>query len=242
MRFYLGTHETQWLPRTDRPLFISRRRLERRKNMPVALGAWALDSGGFTELSMYHGWQTSPQEYVDKVRRYMAEIGNMEWASPQDWMCEPPIVAATGLSVTEHQRRTVDNFLLLRSLAPEAPFIPVLQGWERYDYLKHIGMYAMMGVDLTAEPRVGLGSVCRRQATDEILAIVRTMHDEGLKLHGYGVKIAGLKKYGQYLASSDSMAWSFGARLRPRMTGHTHKTCANCMPYAMRWRAKIVLP
>jgi hypothetical protein len=25
---------------------------------------WALDSGGFSELSLYGGWRTTPEEYV----------------------------------------------------------------------------------------------------------------------------------------------------------------------------------
>jgi hypothetical protein len=32
-----------------------------------------------------------------------------------DWMCEPQILAGTGLSVAEHQRLTLENFLHLPS-------------------------------------------------------------------------------------------------------------------------------
>lgn len=49
-QFWLGTHKTGWLERTDVPLFISRRRLVERVTLPRARGPWALDSGGFTEL------------------------------------------------------------------------------------------------------------------------------------------------------------------------------------------------
>ena len=48
------------------------------------------------------------------------------------------------------------------------------------------------GVHLHMERRVGLGSVCRRQATAEIGDIVKAMADEGLRLHGFGVKAAGI--------------------------------------------------
>ena len=64
------------------------------------------------------------------VRRYRDEIGGLEWAAPMDWMCEPFMLAKTGLTVAEHQARTVANYLELRSLAPELPFVPVLQGWS----------------------------------------------------------------------------------------------------------------
>ena len=51
-------------------------------------------------------------------------------------MCEPFITTRTGLSVAEHQRRTVTSLLALRDLDPGLPVIPVLQGWTITDYLR----------------------------------------------------------------------------------------------------------
>ena len=75
LAFWLGTHEPSWLRRTDVPLFVSTRRLQRLRRLPSAVGPWALDSGGFTELSMFGEWQTSPAQYAAHVRRYAAEVG-----------------------------------------------------------------------------------------------------------------------------------------------------------------------
>jgi hypothetical protein len=83
-------------------------------------------------------------------------------------MCEQYIVATTGLSVEEHRRRTIQNYLRLKELAPDLPFMPVLQGWTLQDYLHCVQLYEAAGVDLTSEPIVGVGSACRRQATEEI--------------------------------------------------------------------------
>lgn len=69
IRFWLGTHEPAWLNRTCVPLFISRRRLERRKRLPRATCPWALDSGGFTELSMHGRWTLDAKRYVELVRK-----------------------------------------------------------------------------------------------------------------------------------------------------------------------------
>lgn len=245
MRFYLGTHEPSWLGRkecTDVPLFVSHRRLARlRRRLPRAAGRWALDSGGFTELSMHGRWQTSAETYVAATRRYRDEIGGLDWAAPQDWMCEPWMLAKTGLTIAEHQRRTIDSVLELRALAPDLPFVPVLQGWQLGDYLDCIELYAEAGVDLAAEPTVGLGSVCRRQATGEIWTIVTVLAHEGLALHGFGVKTLGLADYGGCLASADSMAWSYQARRRPPMDGCTrHQSCANCLRWALRWRRDVL--
>lgn len=237
MLFFLGTHETHWLGRTDVPLFVSHRRLAKRKSLPVALGPWALDSGGFTELSMHGRWLTGVDEYVEAVHRYGEEIGRLEWAAPQDWMCEPFMVEKTGLSVREHQERTVQNYLDLKD---RGPFIPVLQGWQLEDYEACCDLYAQAGVDLTAEPVVGLGSVCRRQHEHEIGAIIRSLHSRGLRLHGFGVKRAGVRLYGPELVSADSMAWSYRARRDWPLPGCTHKSCANCLRYALRWRQEVV--
>lgn len=238
MRFYLGTHIPNWLSRDDRPpLFISRRALERRRTMPRAAGSWALDSGGFTELAMFGAWTMGPTEYVAAVRRYRDEIGMMDWASPQDWMVEPAMLLKTGLTVAEHQRRTIANFLDLRTSAPELPIIPVVQGWTRDDYLRHVDMYAAVGVDLEAEGLVGVGSVCRRQNMSEALDILAALAP--LRLHGFGFKVLGLTRGAQMLKSADSLAWSYRARRDVALPGCTHKACNNCIVFARQWAARI---
>ncbi|GAA4439744.1 hypothetical protein GCM10023170_011670 [Phytohabitans houttuyneae] len=263
--FYLGTHEPSWLGREEVPgdacLFVSHRRLAERGRLPRARMHWALDSGGFSELQLYGEWRTTAKDYVAAVRRYDEEIGNLGWAAPQDWMCEPIIIsggvangvrfAGTGLSVEEHQRRTVANFIELTELWGcdwDSPFMPVLQGYHRDDYLRCWDLYAAAGVDLRNFAVVGLGSVCRRQAADEIGEIVRALLalDDELPVHGFGVKLRGLDKYGHLLNTADSMAWSYEARRAnplpecqadPRAN---HRNCANCIRYALRWRQTVV--
>lgn len=251
MRFYLGTHKPGWLDRPDInvPLFISRRQLEARATLPRARVPWALDSGGFTELSRPpHRWTISPEEYVDTVRRFDDEIGHMEWAAPMDSMCEPWITEATGRTVEQHQGDTVDNLLRLWELGGrDLGIAPVLQGWAPADYPRHVAMYAAAGVDLTLEPVVGVGSVCRRQSTAEAVGIFRDVADLiGPRLHGFGLKGAafslGLERY---LVSADSLAWSYNARRNPPLDGCAHGTngvgkCNNCPRFALRWRERTL--
>src|SRR5437763_3121324 len=108
--FYLGAHHPHWLALLDLPLFVSRRRLAGRRTLPRARAAWALDSGGFTELSMHGRWTLAPAAYAAEVRRYHDAIGRLTFAAPQDWMYEPHMLARTGMTVLEHQQRTVDNY------------------------------------------------------------------------------------------------------------------------------------
>ena len=224
------------------PLFVSHRQLaRRRRRLRPASCRWALDSGGFTELSLHGRWVTPPEDYAAAVAGYADRIGGLDFAAPQDWMCEPFMIARTGLSVTEHLHRTVENYLTLRRLAPDLPVIAVVQGWRLADYLACADLYASAGVDLAALPRVGLGSVCRRQSTAEIAVIVTELARRGLRLHGFGVKTGGLHLYGHRLTSADSMAWSYAARRAPALPGCTgHKNCANCLTYATRWRAGVL--
>jgi hypothetical protein len=241
MRFWLGTHEVSWLARPDAPpLFISRRRLARQKKWPRAVVAWALDSGGFTELNKFGRWQTSAAQYVAEVRRCRDEVGGMEWAAIQDWMCEPFVLAKTGLSVAEHQCRTVASYGGLLSLAPEIPWTPVLQGWEYGDYWQCLELYDRAGHDLRRLPVVGLGSVCRRQDTGMAADLIRDLKAAGIRVHGFGFKFGGVVKCAANLESADSLAWSFNARKNPPMPGCRHSSCANCFRWAVRWRDRLV--
>lgn len=301
---YLGTHRPNWLAKLSVPLFVSRRTLAKLRRLPRARGRWALDSGGFSELQLYGRWETTPEQYVDEVRRFIREIGGLDWAAIQDWMCEPQVINGmvrkvnpkakrkaainlakwkqwvrrlsreradvpgvvgtlaqarrmerggghsvevlfhgTGLSIEEHQRRSVASYLRLRELAPEIQWAPVLQGGVEpggETYFQHVAMYWEAGVDLWFQPVVGVGSVCRRQHTAEAEGFLRRLAALGLRLHGFGFKVLGLERVHDVLQSSDSLAWSFQARKRPPLPECTgHKNCANCERYALRWYADV---
>jgi hypothetical protein len=254
--FLLGTHQPGWLARAGVPLFVSDRRLRVYKRLPRATAPWACDSGGFTELQRYGTWTVPPHEYVARLRRYRDEIGQLLWAAPQDWMCEPIVInggrvgtqyfVGTHRSVAEHQWRTVLNFAHLREIAPDLPIVPVVQGFTRDAYLRCVDLYwSLARIDLTREPLVGVGSICRRQGTAEAGRILAALQERGLRrLHGFGFKILGLADHGDLLVSADSMAWSDTARKlrRPAFPGCVgkHKNCANCVTYALRWRTTVL--
>lgn len=266
---YLGIHRQYWQP--DRRLtevrtFISRR-VFAKQIMHRASGPYAIDSGGFTELQKYGRWTITADRYVQFLRRCWDEVGPFDFAAPMDWMCEPAVISGglfarqhfkgTKLSVRTHQRLTVRNFLQLRDLAPELPIIPVIQGWDRDDYLRCADMYAARGVDLGTESLVGLGSVCRRQDTDEAAEIVDALRDWGVpRLHGFGFKIEGLRKCWGVLRSADSLSASLDGRyagacrhtwrergnLRPPRRPGTPTSEANCLAYLLAWRTRHIRP
>lgn len=240
MKFYLGTHRPNWLREVAIPLFVSRRTLGLYTRPPRALSGWALDSGGFSELSIFGEWRTSAAQYLEEVCRFRDEVGNLEWAAVQDWMCEPFILEKTRKTVAEHQERTIDSYIELKS-ALDFCWTPVLQGWKAEDYWRHWEQYEARGVRLETLPLVGVGSICRRQGTGEAEDIICSLARAGLRLHGFGFKQKGLEVCHKYLTSADSMAWSLNARKNPPLPDCVrHKNCANCLRYALRWREKLL--
>lgn len=240
MRFFLRTHQVDWLERVPATLFISRRRLARRKRFPHALRPWALDSGGFTELSQQGAWTLDARQYAREVRRFSQAIGRSEWAAIQDWMCEPAILRKTGLSIAAHQDRTLASFEDLLTAAPELPWVPVLQGWQLADYLRHLEMYERRGHDLRQRPLVGIGTLCRRQSTGEALAILSRLAACGLRLHGFGLKVGAFRLGAAvHWVCADSLSWSLRARFSEPLPCCTHGTCANCERFALLWLRRI---
>jgi hypothetical protein len=246
--FFLGG-PPHWLRTAGVPLFVCDTALRDRKTYPRAIWPYAVDSGGFNALKKHGRWTVSEQEYADRIQRYDAEIGRAVFYAPQDWMCEPIIInggtirgqvyVGTHLTVLEHQHRTVANLCRLRELAPGLPIMPVLQGYTLDEYIRIIEIYSRAGVDLAAEPVVGLGSVCRRQATSEIAAIAATIAGAGLKLHGFGVKTDGLADYGEHLQSADSYAWS-KAGMHVKGCSPSHKSESTCLDFALAWRHRVL--
>jgi hypothetical protein len=243
--FYLGTHKPHWLwsPQYTGegiPLFVSRRQLQRRRGLHPALSSWALDSGGFTQLSQFGAWDMTPRQYTAQVQRYNKEIGRLDFVAVMDWMCEPHILNKTCKTIKQHQMLTIQSYIDLMECDPHIPWLPVLQGWKPGDYFNHVEMYLKHNIDLCGLDRVGIGSVCRRQHTGGVEGMIRRLCRGGLSLHGFGFKTLGLAKIKRHLGSSDSMAWSFAARRDRPLAGCTHANCANCHLYAIKWRQHLI--
>jgi hypothetical protein len=159
--------------------------------------------------------------------------GDLVAAVAQDYMCEPWIVAKTGLSVGEHQRLTIERYDALLPMVKGVYVMPVLQGYELRDYLRHIDLY---GERLGFGAYVGVGSVCKRnidvRQIEAILSAVKAKRPD-LRLHGFGLKVTALAsaRVRDALHSADSMAWSFAARKQGRSSNDWRE--------AARWVARI---
>lgn len=187
-----------------------------------------------------------PEQYLSEVYRLADLIAGMRWAAPQDWMCEEPALKATGKTVLEHQQLTIENFCRLSEIDEQGLIIPALQGFAPGEHERCVEMYADAGIDLYRYSVVGVGTICRRQGTDEIRDVIASLATTGLPLHGFGVKTSGLAKYASLLHSADSLAWSYRARKAARHgegalgEGCAHSACNNCFTWAHQWREKVV--
>lgn len=134
------------------------------------------------------------------------------------------MLARTGLTVAKHQQRTVANFLDLKAIDPTLPVIPAVQGWHPADYTRCVELFARNGVDLTREPLVGVGSICRRQSMPQATQVIDALQACGVRrLHTYGAKTLGLQQFADRIHSSDSLAWSLAARYSPPLPGCQHR-------------------
>ncbi len=202
-------------------VMISANALEKRKS-DFTVGTWILDSGAFTRVSSGRG-HLPVSTYADLIRRW-SKCGNLVSAVSQDWMCEPFIVERTGLTVTEHQRRTVKGFRELQAIVykndciPCLEIMPVLQGFRVHEYLQCVDMY---GDRLEHGAWAGVGSVCRRNGDPasilEILASIKNKRHD-LRLHGFGLKQTCLEipEIRDLLYSSDSMAYAMPRKFGDR--------------------------
>jgi len=227
MRFFVGLHQPSDARHVD-ACCVSVNRLRKRVSFPVS--DWLMDSGAFTEILTHGGYRHSVEAYASEVKRW-AGVGRLLAAATQDFMCEPFILQRTGLTVADHQRLTIERFDALRRCdTGGVSVLPVLQGYQPHEYARHVRQY---GERLAPGAWVGVGSVCKRNASPEsIVAVLLSIKSErpDLRLHGFGLKQTALAdpRVVGLLASADSMAWSFAARKEGRNANDWREAVSYC--------------
>lgn len=176
-----------------------------------------MDSGAFSTILTHSGYPHGVEEYAAQINRWKG-CGRLLAAVAQDYMCEPAMLARTGLTVAEHQRLTIERYDALLPLVEVVAVMPVLQGYAPSEYVDHLRQY---GARLTPGMWVGVGSVCKRNGDARAIeAVLMAIHRErpDLRLHGFGLKTTALRSglVRELLTSADSMAWSFAARRNGR--------------------------
>lgn len=233
MRFFVGLHHPHVAGNFD-CAFISVNAIRKRRS-PFPANDWIMDSGAFTTIAKHGGYPHGPSEYAAQIQRWKGN-GNLLAAVSQDYMCEPSMLAKTGLTVADHQRLTIERYDALLAEDTGVYIMPVLQGYGPEDYVNHLAQY---GARLAHGAWVGVGSVCKRNgnpgAIFRVLTAIKAARPD-LRLHGFGLKTTSLRQplIRELLATADSMAWSFAARRAGRNS--------NDWKEARRFSERIAIP
>jgi hypothetical protein len=237
-KFYVGWHQPvngkSGCGCFERTIISVNRVLDRKSPFPV--NEWILDSGAFTRILSGKG-HLPVEKYAIEINRW-AENGNLVAAVAQDYMCESSILRITGLTIEQHQILTIENYDRLISMT-NVYTMPVLQGYEINDYLKHLDMYQDR---LRLGSWMGVGSICKRNSNagsiGSILLAIKTARPD-LNLHGFGIKSKALQSaiVWDLLYSADSQAHGLS-----QGHGKSKYINSNNPKIALEYAAKIQAP
>jgi len=151
------------------------------------------------------------------------------------------LLEATLRQVFQFQCDLADSGLSDRAIANILkPPVPVLQGRTWQDYVQSLDLMQQVWSrwePWLAQPTlIGVGSVCRRELHDPnsglyaILDRLEPYLPPGMRLHLFGVKGAALERVRMlpYVASADSMAYDFSARVKAREAGLSNTLAHRC--------------
>lgn len=178
----------------------------------------------------------------------LAAISGASWYSAPDMCCEPEVAAnqaeidfridatATLLEgclriLYEWQNELAKECSATTVANMVRPPVPILQGWSASDYERSLELTMRVWERwqpwLDRPALIGIGSVCRRTLKHPshglyaILNRLEGLFPNGSLAHLFGVKGAALDeiKMMPWIASADSMAYDFGARINARKAG-----------------------
>ena len=194
--------------------FISINRLigKRKRKSDFEAKTWIMDSGAFSQVSTFGDHHLTAGEYAEEINRW-SRCGILVRAVAQDYMCEDFILKKLGRTVEEHQEMTIALYkeLIAETKDYDVTIMPVLQGYEPYEYANHVQDYGSL---LKEYAWVGVGSICKRNSNPDsvidVLKAILTIRPD-LRLHGFGIKKTCLQDSAirDRLFSADSMAWSY---------------------------------
>lgn len=199
----------------------------------------------------------------------LAAISGASWYSAPDMCCEPEVAANQAeidfridATVTllegclrilyEWQNQLTKECSATTVANMVRPPVPILQGWSASDYERSLELTMRVWERwqpwLDRPALIGIGSVCRRtlkHPSHGLYAILNRLEGQipdGSRAHLFGVKGAALDeiKMMPWIASVDSMAYDFGARINARKAGisntldHRTKEMTDWMSAAVR--------
>lgn len=161
-----------------------------------------IDSGGYSFIKGKGDYQTSPQQYVEYIKRVRPERFAL-----RDYPCERDVLDKHDRTVADHQRMTTEAHKKLLGVIEQrdvrAEWYPVVQGYEISEYLEHLDELRSEGL---IDNRLAIGSICGRETVEEIEDIITAINAKvpDVKLHGFGVKQPALLQNDTVISKLDS--------------------------------------
>lgn len=177
---------------------------------PSNVSSIAIDSGGFTAARRWGKYPWSFKQYVDFIRASSRDR-ILDFCACMDYACERDV--NLGIMATNQERidATIANDIALRALAPDLPWLSVLQGNTFEERAYDLERRRILGIPPTGY--VGLGSVCGRPPV-ESRQVVKFYIDRlpGVQYHGFGFHSQALDddEVANAVKSWDSYAWNWG--------------------------------
>jgi hypothetical protein len=231
----------------------------------TAMKLWK-EKGSTTGIGNVFPWSFS--QYIELA----CSVGANWWSQP-DLCCEPEIASSqeeidyrinATATLLEGALRVVYHWQneLAKTCSPSVvsnmirPPVPIIQGWSVSDYQRSLDLLMQVWSRwqpwLATPALIGIGSVCRRNlkhpthGLHAILAGLEGKLPAGSRLHLFGVKGSCLSelKMLDWVASADSMAYDFGARLKAHQGGfsNTVQLRSAAMSQWMQTAADKLLP
>lgn len=108
-RFFVGLHQPADTVHFE-ACCISINRLRGRRK-PVGCDDVLVDSGAFTELARHGHYRHPVADYAAELHRLHTDgVVTIRAAVAQDYICEPAMLARTGLTIRAHQRLTIVRY------------------------------------------------------------------------------------------------------------------------------------
>lgn len=180
----------------------------RRRGWPGNPGMKWLDCGGYTMFQSVGEYPFSPDEYLNLV-----PILKPDFYATMDYPCEPSVTRNLGkLSNADRIKATTDNAIAILDLESSVGYgtaVPVIQGYEPWEYMESIDQHVAAG---TIRPYMAVGSMCRRLSANELYDLVtgigEAAYSAGVKrLHWFGMKLyPALADLFEFIWSQDSAA------------------------------------
>ena len=188
----------------------------------------AIDSGGFTAHKRWGKYPWSYEQYIEFIRKMSRDVTLDGHACPpyfcavMDYACEREVnrsaYETNKSKAGRHARRieaTIENEIALRQLAPDLPWLGVLQGNTLEERAWDITQRQELELILI---EMGIGSICGRSPRESKEVIRFYMQQlPHVRYHAFGLDIRafdGADDVYWAIASWDSYTWCWGRGMK----------------------------